>query len=320
VKSAASASGSLLEVLRILVPGASNRTLRQMLSQGRISVNGVSCPFANHPIAPGDVLEIGPRRTPQKLPHGLGILYEDSDILVVQKPEGLLTVATIDERERTVFAYLRNYLRERNPKQKLYIVHRLDKFASGILVFARSEKVQTILQDVFRRHDIQRKYWAIVEGTVEKDRGTIRTYLAQDRSLRMHSTKDSRQGKVAVTHYRVLRRQRNTTALEVTLETGRKNQIRAHLSEMGHPIVGDRAYGSEQNPLGRLGLHAFHLGFEHPIQGNPLAFRSEPPPEFVRYLPDVSHEAPKIENDISKSTRSPRLHEKSSAKKDPRNR
>jgi 23S rRNA pseudouridine1911/1915/1917 synthase len=264
-----------------------------MLSQGRISVNGVPCPFANHPVARGDVLEIGPRRTPQKLPHGLDILYEDSDILVIRKPEGLLTVATIDERERTAFAYLRNYLRERNPKQKLFIVHRLDKFASGILVFARSEKVQSTLQDVFRRHDIQRKYWAIVEGTVEKDRGTLRSYLAQDRSLRMHSTNDSRQGKVAVTHYRVLRRLRDTTALEVTLETGRKNQIRAHLSEIGHPIVGDRAYGSTKNPLGRLGLHAFYLGFNHPVKGTPQAFQTEPPPEFVRYLPDVSREGAK---------------------------
>jgi RluA family pseudouridine synthase len=256
-----------------------------MLSQGRVSVNGVPCPFANHPITPGDVLEIGPRRTPRKLPHGLDILYEDGDILVVQKPEGLLTVATIDERERTVFAYLRNYLRERNPKQKLYIVHRLDKFASGILVFARSEKVQSALQEVFSRHDIRRKYWAIVEGSVEKDHGTIRSNLVQDRSLRMHSTYDSRQGKVAVTHYRVLRRLKGATALEVTLETGRKNQIRAHLSEMGHPIVGDRAYGSTQNPLGRLGLHAFLLGFKHPTQGNLQEFQTEPPPEFVRYLP-----------------------------------
>jgi 23S rRNA pseudouridine1911/1915/1917 synthase len=291
-----------------------------MLSQGRISVNGVPCPFANHPIVPGDALEIGPRRTPQKLPHGLDILCEDSDILVVQKPDGLLTVATIDERDRTVFAYLRNYLRERNPKQKLYIVHRLDKFASGILVFAKSERVQSALQDVFHRHDIQRKYWAIVEGTVEKDRGTIRSNLVQDRSLRMHSTEDVGQGKVAVTHYRVLRRLRDMTALEVTLETGRKNQIRAHLSEMGHPIVGDRAYGSTQNPLGRLGLHAFHLGFEHPTQGNRQEFQTAPPPEFVKYLPDISREDAKPAKDISNSSRSSRLRVRSSARRVPRSR
>jgi 23S rRNA pseudouridine1911/1915/1917 synthase len=282
-----------------------------MLSQGRVSVNGVPCPFSNHPVKAGDVLEIGARRMPTKLPHGLDILYEDGDILVIQKPVGLLTVATIDERERTVFAYLRNYLRERNPKQKLYIVHRLDKFASGILVFAKSEKVQSVQQGVFSRHEIQRKYLAIVEGEVEKDRGTIQSYLAQDRSLRMHSTENKRLGKFAVTHYRVLRRLRNTTALEVTLETGRKNQIRAHLSEIGHPIVGDRAYGSAQDPLGRLGLHAFHLGFKHPTQGNLLEFQTAPPQVFLPYLPA---------EDTAKSSHSSRPRERSSARRDPRSR
>jgi 23S rRNA pseudouridine1911/1915/1917 synthase len=272
----------------MLEPGASRRTLRQMLAQGRINVNGVLCRFANHLIKSGDKLEIGPRRMVAELPHSIEILYEDGDILVIHKPEGLLTVATPDERERTAFSYLRNHLREHNPKQKLYIVHRLDKFASGILVFARSEKVQALLQGVFSRHEIQRKYWAIVEGSVAQSQGTIQSYLAQDRSLRMHSTADKRRGKAAITHYRVLRRLGKITALEVTLETGRKNQIRAHLSEMGHPIVGDRAYGSTQNALGRLGLHAFYLGFKHPAKGNPLVFQTEPPPEFVRYLPPAS--------------------------------
>ncbi len=263
-----------------------------MLSQGRICVNGDSCALAAHEVRPGDVLEVGARKARTKLPGGLQIEYEDNDILVVRKPVGLLTVATPDERERTAYAYLREYLQDRNSRQRLFIVHRLDKFASGILVFAKSERVKSILQGVFSRHDIQRKYWAIVEGNVEKDQGTIRSYLAQDKSLRMHSTEDSRRGKVAVTHFRVLRRLHSITALEVTLETGRKNQIRAHLSEMGHPIVGDRAYGSTQNPLGRLGLHAFQLGFKHPVQGTPLVFQTEPPPEFNRYLPAAGgHEA-----------------------------
>jgi 23S rRNA pseudouridine1911/1915/1917 synthase len=135
------------------------------------------------------------------------------------------------------------------------------------------------------RHDVQRKYWAIVEGKVERARGTIRSRLAENKSLRMHSTADKNLGKPAVTHYRVLRCSGKTTALEVTLETGRKNQIRVHLSEMGHPIVGDRAYGSAQDPMGRLGLHAFLLGFKHPATGEPLLFQTEPPPEFLKYLP-----------------------------------
>jgi 23S rRNA pseudouridine1911/1915/1917 synthase len=255
-----------------------------MLAQERITVNGKLCKLANLQVCSGDVVEIGPRRILSKLPAGLEILYEDKDILIILKPSGLLTVATVDERERTVYAYLRQHLKEVDARQKLFIVHRLDKFASGVLVFAKSEKVKNALQKLFSKHDIQRKYWAIVEGRVEKQQGTIRSHLAEDQSLRMHSTDDARRGKSAVTHFRILCRFPGLTVLEVTLETGRKNQIRVHLSEMGHPIVGDQAYGSTQNPLGRLGLHAFCLGFNHPTQGNPLLFQTAPPLEFERYL------------------------------------
>lgn len=287
MKTASSVSGSLLEALQTLVPGASNRTLRQMLAQGRVQVNGEACVLADCRVQPGDVLEIGPRSTPAKLPQGVIVLYEDNDIIVVRKPAGLLTVATPDERERTVYFHLREYLQTRNSRQRLFIVHRLDKFASGILVFAKSMQAKEALQDLFSRHDIERRYWAIVEGRVAKREGTIRSRLVEDKTLKMRSTTDPRQGKVAVTHFRVLHAGRSVTALEVMLETGRKNQIRVHLSEMGHPIVGDRAYGSETDPLGRLGLHAFRLGFRHPATGAPLLFETEPPDEFRRYLPST---------------------------------
>ena len=256
-----------------------------MLAQGRVSVNGEPCSNAKLEVHPGDTLEVGQRRAPSKLPGGLSILFEDNDILIIVKPVGLLTVATEDEREQTVYFYLRQYLQQRDRRQRLFIVHRLDKFASGILVFAKSERIKMMLQGVFMRHDIQRKYWAIVEGKVEKAEGTIRSLLAENRDLRMHSTTDANRGKPAVTHYRILRRAGKVTSLEVTLETGRKNQIRVHLSEMGHPIVGDRAYGCTQDPLGRLGLHAFLLGFRHPVTGAELLFKTDPPPEFLKYMP-----------------------------------
>lgn len=285
MKAVVSGPSSLLEDLERLVPGASRRTLRQMLAQGRVSVNGEIRRIAAHPLAAGDTIEIGGRTAPSSLPRGLEILYEDDALLVIRKPPGLLTVATLHERERTAFACLRTYLKAREPRKKLHIVHRLDKFASGVLVFAKSEPVQSALQDIFSRHDIDRKYWAIVEGSVRQNQGTIRSRLVQDRSLRMHSTEDETRGKEAVTHYRVLRRTADLSVLEVTLETGRKNQIRAHLSEMGHPIVGDRAYGSTRDPLKRMGLHAFQLGFRHPVTGKRALFETDPPPEFVRYLP-----------------------------------
>jgi 23S rRNA pseudouridine1911/1915/1917 synthase len=277
----------LLEALRALVPGASNRTLRRMISHDCVRLNGKVSKIARQQTGAGDVLEISRTTSVTARPGGVRILYDDSDLLVVHKPAGLLTVATAHEHERTAYAHLREHLRTRNPRTKLFIVHRLDKFASGILVFAKSESVKMKLQDLFRQHDIERKYYAIVEGRVKNDRGTITSRLAQDRGGRMRSTHDS-QGKHAVTHYRVLGRFSTLTSLEVTLETGRKNQIRVHLSEMGHPIVGDLAYGSTLNPLDRLGLHAFLLGFRHPTRGTPLLHSTGPPPEFRRYIPKSS--------------------------------
>jgi 23S rRNA pseudouridine1911/1915/1917 synthase len=256
-----------------------------MLGQGRVCLNGKPCKIARHLIRRGDIIDIGEKTAPAVLLHGLEIIHEDRDLLVIHKPAGLLTVATEHERERTTYAYLRAHLKQRDPRQKLFIVHRLDKFVSGVLVFAKSEGVKEKLQYMFHRHDIERRYWAIVEGHVARGRGTIQSYLAEDRSKRMRSTSKSGAGKHAVTHWRVLRRLQNWTALEVTLETGRKNQIRAHLSEMGHPIVGDKAYGSTADPFGRIALHAFRLGFVHPTEGTALLFEIEPPPELRKYLP-----------------------------------
>jgi len=256
-----------------------------MLDQGRVSVNGALCKIASRRIKPGDQIEIAPRKRLPSHPAKLEILHEDDHILVIHKPCGLLSVATAHEREKTAFAYLRRYLKETQHRQDLFIIHRLDKFTSGVLVFAKSKSVQASLRKAFSRHEIERKYWAIVEGKVEKDQATICSRLRENRLLRMETAGDPNKGKLAVTHFRVLRRFPKFTSLEVSLETGRKNQIRVHLSEMGHPIVGDRAYGSKQDPLGRLGLHAFLLGFKHPVLGTPLLFQTDPPAEFTRFLP-----------------------------------
>jgi 23S rRNA pseudouridine1911/1915/1917 synthase len=276
---------TLLEALQLLVPGASNRTLRQMLEQGRVCINGIPCRLAKQRIQPDDTVEIGDFTARRNLGHGIKVVFEDKDLLVIEKPSGLLTIATASEKDRTAYALLREYVKLHHPKKKLFIVHRLDKFASGLLVFAKEEKVKSKLQALFKRHDVRRKYWAIVEGHVAQNQGTIRSRLAEDQTLRMHSTDDSTAGKLAITHYQVLQRLPTSTSLEVTLETGRKNQIRAHLSELGHPILGDRAYGSTRDPMGRLGLHAFQLGFIHPTRAIPLLFETEMPAEFRRFLP-----------------------------------
>jgi len=284
LKKAIPAACSLLEALRLLVPGASNRTLRQMLSHGRVRLNGEVCKIPGRRAEPGDLLKVSEHGSPAKKIHGIEILYDDDDLLVIHKPAGLLTVATLHERERTAYAYLRGYLKRSDARQKIFIVHRLDKFVSGLLVFAKSEGIKASLQTQFQKHSIVRKYWAIVKGRVEKDQGTIQSHLAEDHSRRMHSTDTVSEGKRAVTHYRVLRRFSNLTSLEVTLETGRKNQIRAHMSELGHPVIGDKAYGSSIDPIGRMGLHAFCLGFIHPRTQSQRTFQTAPPHEFRRYL------------------------------------
>jgi 23S rRNA pseudouridine1911/1915/1917 synthase len=284
LKLAVTAASDLMEALRRLVPGASNRTLRQMLEQRRVLVNGVECRVAARRLDLGDSVEVVRRRPRPPAFDGLDVVHEDETLLIVHKPVGLLSVATPDEREQTAFAFLRAYLRQSDRNAPLFIVHRLDKFVSGLLVFAKSVDVQARLKALFEGHAIERRYWALVEGHVKEDTGTIRTRLTEDRSLKMRSTRIDSEGKLAVTHFRVLRRFPGLTLLEVKLETGRKNQIRVHLSEHGHPIVGDRGYGSTVDPLGRMGLHAFRLGFVHPITGERLDFQTDSPPEFARYL------------------------------------
>ena len=187
-------------MLERMIPSASRRTLRQLLSQGRVCVNKEVCIRANHSVGVGDVVEIGDARTvATKLSYGLEVLYEDDSILVVYKPVNLLSVAAGGERERTAYACLRAWLKEHNPRQKLFIVHRLDKFASGVLVFAKSDQVQERLKILFSRHDIERRYLAIVQGVVGKNQGTIKSYLYEDRMMRVHSTDDSSRGKLAIT-------------------------------------------------------------------------------------------------------------------------
>lgn len=257
-----------------------------MLSRGRVRVNGKACRIATHPVEAGDIIEIGRKPVPLAEAFNLEIVWEDPALVVVHKPAGLLTVATLHEHERTVHSLLRQHLRARDPRQNAFVVHRLDKFVSGLLVFAKSERVQEELKKLFARHAIERRYWAVVEGRIEKDRGTIRSRLIEEQNMRVRSTEDERKGKLAITHYRVLRRFPSLTTLEITLETGRKNQIRVHLAELKHPIAGDKAYGSRIDPLRRLALHAFCLGFAHPTEGTPRYFETAPPPEFRPYLPE----------------------------------
>jgi 23S rRNA pseudouridine1911/1915/1917 synthase len=205
------------------------------------------------------------------------VVFEDESVIVVDKPAGLLTMATETEKSKTVYAALRAHLNDRQRPEKLFIVHRLDREASGLLVFAKTPEAKQRLQDQFKDHSAGRRYVVVAEGRVKRNDFTIRSHLAENAAYRVYSTSNKKIGKLAVTHVRVLKRNPKTTLLEVRLETGRKHQIRVHLAGQGHPIAGDKSYGSGSNPIRRLALHGAHLDFKHPVTGKPMSFESQYP-------------------------------------------
>ena len=205
------------------------------------------------------------------------VIYEDDAVIVIDKPAGVLTMATETERERTAYAFLRARAKTKRPPQKIFIVHRLDREASGLLVFAKTVEAKDYLQSQFKNHSAGRIYRAVVEGNVTPEEFTIRTFLDENRAFRGYSTQKHGAGKLAVTHVRVLKRKARTTLIEIRLETGRKHQIRVHLAERGYPIVGDKSYGTGRTKANRLALHGVRLEFQHPATGKRMTFESHPP-------------------------------------------
>lgn len=276
-----SQSVTLLDFLARSFPDSSKTTLRQMLQSGRVRVNGEIEKVARTQLDGGDMVEVTEkaRAADRQLPPELSILHEDTDIIVVFKANGLLTVATEREREATAQAYLNTYLGGRG-EDRVHVVHRLDRETSGVLVFAKNFHARERLKEQFAEHTSDRLYVAIIEGSMDPPQGMIESMLLERRDLKMVSVQSHPDAKRAVTHYRTIAKTPQFSMLEVQLETGRKNQIRAHLSEAGHPVVGDTMYGSTINPLGRLGLHAKLLEFDHPTTAKRLTFTVPLPKPF----------------------------------------
>ncbi len=220
------------------------------------------------------------RRRTKFLPRGLAILHEDRDILVVDKPAGLLTMGTDTDKTRTAYFILTDYIRKGYSKSRnrIFIVHRLDRETSGILVFAKSEEAKLCLQSQWK--ETQKKYLAVVHGKCEKRSETITTYLAENKAYSVYSTSDTRKGRLSHTAYKVLKETKDFALLEVDLLTGRKHQIRVHLAGIGHPVVGDQKYGKGNKAHKRLALHARSISFRHPFSGKQLTFETEVPVYF----------------------------------------
>ncbi len=236
------------------------------------------------------------------LPGRIEIVHEDDDLIIVDKPRGINTVAVPGQMVRNVFGVLKDYVKSGSKRRgaRVWILHRLDKEVSGLLVFAKTESAFRKLREDFRVKRMHRLYAAVVEGVIDRPGDTIRSYLYEDKQGLVHSVDDPakappprrRTGKEedvgevrpAVTHYRVLRTGRGRSLLEVRLETGRKHQIRVHMAGTGHPVVGDGRYGAASDPIGRVCLHAIELGFEHPVTGSSVRFHSKAPGAFRKLV------------------------------------
>lgn len=212
-------------------------------------------------------------------PRGLTIIYEDYDIIVIDKTAGLLTMGTDSEKEKTAYFRLNEYVKKGNPRSRnrIFIVHRLDRDTSGLLVFAKHEKAKHFLQDKWEGFD--KKYFAVVHGIFQEKNGTITSYLAENSSYRVYSTSPEK-GKLSKTGYQVIKESDKYSLLEITLFTGRKNQIRVHLSEKGHPVVGDKIYGEQDKSTKRLALHSASLKILHPYTNKEMVFETEIPSWF----------------------------------------
>jgi len=301
----------LLEYLFEIFPGQSRTGVKNLLSKGQVLVNGEGQTAFDWPLKKGDKLTILPKgisiaratrsdARDQVLKAGVQILFEDENYIVVDKPSGMLTVATGKEKN-TLYSLLNAYIKVNARMQrkedlisgktpdrstaKVWIVHRLDKGTSGALVFAKNERAKDLLQSKWKDLVAERKYVAWLEGHLEKDRGAIQTWLVENaKSLKMNSyDTEVKDGQLAITHYRVLSTSRHYSQVEFSLETGRKNQIRVHAATLGCPVAGDEKYGAQTDPIKRLALHAHTLVFRNPFSGKMVRCTSPLPESFERF-------------------------------------
>lgn len=269
---------SLLEALHQISPQSSKNTLRSWIKEGRVEVDDATVKNPSILVLKNQQVTVGQRK--KILRSGIPILYEDQDFVIVDKPTGLLSVATAFEKGETVHAFLKEHYHPR----KVFVVHRLDQDTSGVIVFALNQAVHDKLKDLFEAHAIERSYTAIVEGQLSVSSGTWQSYQYEDSQYVVHETQDETKGRLAITHFKAIAFSKRYTQVQLQLETGRKNQIRVHCQSAGHPVVGDKKYGAHSNPLKRLCLHAHLLAFQHPFTKKQLRFESPIPEEFYRLV------------------------------------
>lgn len=275
----------LLDFLIASMPERKRTAIKNLLSHNQIAVNGQPVTQFDTELKPGDEVKANLTREFRVFYNRrLKIVYEDDDIIVVNKGYGLLSMGTDKIKEGTAYSILRDYLKWKDPRNKLFIVHRLDRDTSGLMVFAKSEEAKNRLQHNWNNMVISRKYLAVVEGKPDPEEGVVRSYLAENSRFEVYSTDKPEEGQLAITRYKTLRSRNGYSLMEVSLDTGRKNQIRVHMKDLGHPIAGDRRYGAKSSPIHRMALHAQTLRFVHPMTRKDMNFSTPVPASFAKMV------------------------------------
>lgn len=278
-------SDTLLPFLLTHLQGRGRNKIKAMLQRSQVIVSGKVSTRHDHPLHVGDTVRVNLFKPKDMQPlRGVRLVYEDAHLLVVDKAAGLLSIATDKEKHETAYRQIQEYLDQGAAPERLFIVHRLDRDTSGLMLFAKSEKVKQEMQDHWKDYVSQRVYTVLVEGSPSQPQGTVTSWLRETKTLQVYSSQRPGDGDLAITHYQVQKTGAEFSLLEARLETGRKNQIRVHMQDMGHPVVGDKRYGATSNPIGRLGLHARVLSFRHPVSEDMLEFETPVPPSFLRMV------------------------------------
>ena len=275
----------LLNFLMNTIAGISRTRAKELLAQRMVYVDKRITTQFNHPLKPGMLVQVCHHRLVHELKsRWVKLVYEDPYILVVEKANGILTNSAPGNRTRTVKDILDEYVQRQNKSFSVHTVHRLDRETSGLLLFAKRRDIQQTFTDQWQDIVTDRRYIAVCEGTMERDADTVRSFLKDNRMFVSYSSPEEEGGKEAITHYHVLKRKNDYSLVELKLDTGRKNQIRVHMQDIGHPIVGDYKYSAQTDPIGRICLHAFRLAFYHPVTHEHLKFETPYPQEFTALL------------------------------------
>jgi 23S rRNA pseudouridine1911/1915/1917 synthase len=267
---------SIIDAVAKLLPDSSKTTVRSMILQKRISIDGYMLSDVRALVNPDSEIRIWKKNINLKL--DVSLLYDDNDIVVVNKPYGLLSVEAQYETEETLHQVLKKHFKP----SRIFVIHRLDREVSGVMMYAKTDDGLWKFKELLKQRQIKRHYRAIVEGIVKEDHGIWRSYLTEDEDYKVHSSEYENGGVLAETNYSVVKRHKGKTELMITLNTGRKNQIRVQSASFGYPIVGDKKYGAKTDPVKRLCLHSAYLEFVHPIKQKVMVFEQPLPEEFLK--------------------------------------